>query len=189
MSDTPSPNKNRSDTLAAQQSGGLTGERGPSGEASDPRANSSESQSGQAFRELLTVRLPRIQAKLNAQASAILAREAGLTLIQWRILFLLDRMGPSTASQINEVSAIDPGLLSRKIKAMADGGILNVRPSEDDNRRKLLSITRQGRALFDKALPAMRLRQQRMRSFLPPQDMQLFSDYLDQLSLVAEEDM
>lgn len=177
MSAPSSPIKNRSDTLNA-------------GKASDQTAEPAQSQqSGETFQELLTVRFPRIQAKLNAQASTILAREAGLTLIQWRILFLLDRLGPTTATQLNEVSAIDPGLLSRKIKAMADNGLLEVKPSQQDHRRKHLQITAEGRSLYEKALPAMRQRQQRMRSFLPPEDMQRFYNYLDQLSVLAEEEM
>ncbi len=177
MSERSASNKNRSDTAKAAASGGQSAEAASSDDVS------------QSFRDMLTVRLPHIQASLNAQASAILAREAGLSLIQWRILFLLVRMGPATATQINEVSAMDPGLLSRKIKAMADSDMLQVQPSVEDHRRKLLSITPLGRRLFEKALPAMRQRQERIRSFLPPEDMLRFLDYLDQLSTLAEEDM
>ncbi len=141
------------------------------------------------FKELLTVRLLRLQAKINAQAAAILAREAGLSIIQWRILFLLSQLGPVTASQLHVTSAIDPGLLSRKIRTMAEGGMLKVEESAQDHRRKLLSVTEHGQALYERALPAMRARQNRMRHFLPPEDMERFFDYLTALEAVAEEEM
>ncbi len=147
------------------------------------------SSDGQPFKDFITVRLPRLQAKLNAQASAILAREAGLTIIQWRILFLLHHLGPSTATQLHEASGIDPGLLSRKIRSMNNASLLNVDDSTHDHRRKILTITAHGQALYDRALPAMRTRQQRMRSFLPPEDMERLYDYLTVLEDLAGEEM
>lgn len=161
------------------------------GQINDDQLNDGQARSsdGQPFKDFITVRLPRLQAKLNAQASAILAREGGLTIIQWRILFLLHHLGPSTATQLNEASGIDPGLLSRKIRSMSEAELLLVEDSEIDHRRKTLSLTDKGQALYDRALPAMQLRQQRMRNFMPPEDMERFYDYLSVLEAVADEEM
>ena len=46
------------------------------------------------LRRMLTYRLARLNAQLNAQAARILRESSGLSQTQWRVLVMIDSLGP-----------------------------------------------------------------------------------------------
>ena len=69
---------------------------------------------GRRLHQFLTYRLSRVQAKLNAQANALLHAQSGLTLSRWRILALVGAAGQTRLSELARIAALDKGLLSRE---------------------------------------------------------------------------
>jgi len=66
-------------------------------------------------KDFMTYSLSRLQAKLNAQASAVLRSCSSLSLVQWRILLVLRVMEADSLTTICRVSDMDKGQVSRKL--------------------------------------------------------------------------
>ncbi len=137
--------------------------------------------------QFLTYRLSRVQAKLNAQAGAMLRRYAGLTLSQWRILALIGAAGPTRLSDLARMAALDKGLLSRNLKTLVAEDLVSSKQDEIDQRVQHLSLSPSGKALFEKTLPRMRQRQHRLRSALDEHELGVFYQVLDKLEVAAED--
>ena len=74
--------------------------------------------------DFVTYSLSRLQAKLNAQASAVLRSYSGLSLVQWRILVVLRVMGADSLTSICRVSDMDKGQVSRKLNRLIEDGLV-----------------------------------------------------------------
>ena len=108
----------------------------------------------------ITYRISKVHPRLNAQAAHILRKHAGLSLLQWRIISLINAFGPEVSSVhiINKVK-LDKGLFSRTLKALVTGGYVNSHADDSDHRRVLLSLSQKGRDCYDKTIETMRRRQ------------------------------
>ena len=138
------------------------------------------------LRDMLTYRLSRLNAKMNAQATRILKESSGLTQAHWRVLVMIDALGSVTPAQIVRTSLMDKGQLSRTIKDMVARGLIRLKDSESDNRSHLLSITERGRTLFERARPAMQARHLRLSEDLDAADRAAFHRVLDKLEDAVE---
>jgi DNA-binding MarR family transcriptional regulator len=135
--------------------------------------------------EMVTYRWSRLNAQLNAQAARILKETAGLSLAQWRVLVVLDTHGQVPPSEIVRSTAVDKGQLSRTLKGMIADGIIASEASESDSRSYLLSMTAQGRALFETARPAMRARQRCLLDSLTDAERDVLFGALDKIAGAA----
>ncbi|MGB7317572.1 MAG: MarR family winged helix-turn-helix transcriptional regulator, partial [Planktotalea sp.] len=106
----------------------------------------------------LTYRIARVHHKLNVQASKILHDSVGVTLNQWRMIAFIGGAESVTASELVRYTAMDKGLVSRNVKSLIESGLVVSLSHEKDSRVHLLSLTPDGTAIFNKALPKMRRR-------------------------------
>lgn len=136
--------------------------------------------------QYLTFRLSRVQAKLNAQGARVLMDAAGLTLSQWRGVALVGAAGKTRLSDLARVAALDKGLLSRNVKNPVEQGVVISTPDDFDHRVQHLSLSAQGREIFDRALPVTRRRQHHLRARLTPEEIDLFRKVRDKLEIAAE---
>ncbi len=139
------------------------------------------------LRDMLTYRLSRLNAKMNAQDTRILKESSGLTQAHWRVLVMIDALGPVPPAQIVRTALMDKGQLSRTIKDMVARGLIRLKDSESDHRSHLLSITDRGRTLFERARPAMQARHLRLSEDLDSADRDAFHRVLDKLEKAIEE--
>lgn len=139
-----------------------------------------------SLHQFVTYRMARVQAKLNAQAIAILGKHAGLTLTQWRVLALIGTMGQTQSSEIARRSAMDKGLISRTTQALIAMGLIRSDQDDEDARVQHLRLTRKGRDLFRRILPHMTERQVQLRAALTPEENEILLVILDKLELAAE---
>lgn len=70
------------------------------------------------------------------------------TLTQARVLFELGTRKAVTASAIGELLGLDAGYLSRLVQGFMAQGLLTRKPSKEDGRQWLLSLTGEGRKAF-----------------------------------------
>lgn len=149
----------------------------------DGAAQKSESE----LPKLMTFRLSRLQARANAQAARILKKTAGISLSEWRIFVMIETDGKITPAKIVKLTGFDKGLVSRTIKGMQKKDLVSVENSEKDHRSHIIDFTPQGFAIFEKARPAMRRRQEMFRDCLTPQELdQLFMAF-DKLDVALDE--
>ena len=137
------------------------------------------------LQQFLTYKLSRVQAKLNAQANAMLRDYAGLTLSQWRVLALIGGAGQTRLSDLVKSSALDKGLLSRNIKILTKSELICAKQDDLDQRVQDLTLTQKGQSVFEKVLPKMRKRQQHLRESLSSNELDVLFKVLDKLELAA----
>jgi len=134
----------------------------------------------------LTYRFSRVQAKLNAQAIAILRETSGLSLTQWRILAYLGIYGEATATEIAEANAFDKALISRNIKPMIDEKLIAQKLNPNDQRSQRLSLRPRGKQLYEATLPRMRNRQSMLMGSLTPLQQSEVHEILDRLESASD---
>jgi DNA-binding MarR family transcriptional regulator/N-acetylglutamate synthase-like GNAT family acetyltransferase len=74
--------------------------------------------------------------------------DSGLTLAQARVLFEIGAGETRTAGDLISLLRLDAGYLSRILQEFVDSGLVKRKPSPDDARRALLSLTPKGRKKF-----------------------------------------
>jgi DNA-binding MarR family transcriptional regulator len=79
--------------------------------------------------------------------------EFGLTGHQFNLMMTLGNMGPMTVGALADTLGMDASGVPRAIRPLTDEGLISVERGED-RRQRLLSLTRAGRNLLDRATPA-----------------------------------
>jgi DNA-binding MarR family transcriptional regulator/N-acetylglutamate synthase-like GNAT family acetyltransferase len=74
--------------------------------------------------------------------------DSQLSLTEVRVLYELAHRADITASELRDSLGLDRGYLSRILHKFEHHGWLNTRPSSEDRRRVLLSLTRKGHNVF-----------------------------------------
>lgn len=155
-------------------------------------SNASRDEDGETYPstplpKLITFRLSRLQARVNAQAGKILKKHANISLSEWRILVMIEASGKTTPAQIVRTTSFDKGLVSRTVKRMQERGLISVAISETDGRSHVIDFTPEGRSVFLRARPAMRARQEMFRQSLAPAELETLFLLFDKLDLALEE--
>jgi len=139
----------------------------------------------QKARELtgfVTYRISQLHPKLNAQAAHVLKQHAGLSLVQWRILALIEAFGPAVSSgTIIEKASMDKGLFSRGLKRLMADSFVVGEVDKEDQRRVPLSLTPRGRELHDKTIAIMRRRQEHLLHDLTDEERDCLFSALEKL--------
>ncbi len=135
----------------------------------------------------LTFKVSQLHAKLNAQAGYILRSHAGLSLVQWRIIALVNAIGPSVpSSSIISQVGMDKGLFSRNLKDLIASGYVEGESDPSDHRRILLSLTDKGQHLHDRVIKVMRARQKHLLEGISNSDQQILFDAFKKIERNAE---
>ncbi|WP_338246499.1 MarR family winged helix-turn-helix transcriptional regulator [Maricaulis maris] len=80
--------------------------------------------------------------------SAIVKREAGLNLSQWRVLAAIAEVPGRTAVDVVTVTPMDKGIVSRATKALLEAGLVIRRASQADGRVSHLYLTGKGKDVY-----------------------------------------
>jgi DNA-binding MarR family transcriptional regulator len=143
------------------------------------------------LQSFLTFRLARVHARLNTQAGNLLRQTSDISLSQWRVLAMIGAGGADTvfAADIRRLMGFDKGLFSRTLQGLIKDGLVSSATDIQDHRRQRLSLTEDGREVYDRTLPVMRGRQNKLRAALEPEELTALMSALDKLeAVVAQED-
>ena len=94
---------------------------------------------------------------------------AGLRITQFPVLALLRADGPAPLGQLAERLVTDRTTLTRNLRPMEQAGLIETRADPEDRRRRLLVITKQGRAVLRRAAPLWRAAQDELATLLGPE--------------------
>jgi DNA-binding MarR family transcriptional regulator len=129
----------------------------------------------------------QLSAKLNAHAVRLLRKHGGLSLVQWRILYLLEVFGTASSKQLATFSGMDTGLVSRNLRMLIESGLVKSRLEPADLRQSNLRITAAGRKVYEKAVPHMQARREALWHGVSDADKRVFLRVFDQLDNNAAE--
>ena len=137
--------------------------------------------------QFLPYRVSKLHAKLNTQATKILRESVGISQNQWRMIAFIGSARTITASELVTDSAMDKGLVSRKVKSLIEAGLVTSSTHEKDSRVHVLNLTPAGRGVYNTALPIMRRRQIHLQKTLRDVDIETFRRVIDALEVASEE--
>ena len=107
---------------------------------------------------VLHVVVGRLRRLLDREQTATLAAAGGVTIAEWRSLFMLATDGSMTQGDLVRKTAIEQSQASRVIRAMELSQMIETARDPNDRRRWLCSLTPKGNELFQRLDPVMRRR-------------------------------
>lgn len=134
----------------------------------------------------VTFRLARLQSSLNAQGTALLKSNSGLSLVEWRLIQILRMFGNASLTEIAGVVQMDKGQLSRKIKSMVEKGLLRAKTDKRDQRIQHLTLTKKAEHLSAKMMPIMEARQKRLLADVSAEDLDVFYSVVDKIEAASK---
>jgi DNA-binding MarR family transcriptional regulator len=87
--------------------------------------------------------------------ATIFAKEIGINLTptQWAALAKLTETGPCSQNQLGRLTAMDVATIKGVIDRLTARGLTETSPDPEDGRRLLVSLTRAGQQMAEKAAP------------------------------------
>ena len=119
--------------------------------------------------------------KLSRSANAVYRREFDVSVTEWRILSQLAIEPGIAASRICQVIGFDKGPVSRTLAEMEHAGLVTAEADLQDARRRLLTLTGDGRALHDRIIVVALERERRLLSCLDSTQRETLIDLLNRL--------
>jgi MarR family transcriptional regulator, lower aerobic nicotinate degradation pathway regulator len=96
-----------------------------------------------------------ILRQVSQRHAAIFGRDIGidLTPTQWAALAKLQETGPCSQNLLGRLTAMDVATIKGVIDRLSARGLTETAPDPEDGRRLLVSLTRAGQQLAEKAAP------------------------------------
>ncbi|PZV34843.1 MarR family winged helix-turn-helix transcriptional regulator [Mesorhizobium kowhaii] len=97
-------------------------------------------------------RLKRIGEQLQADAQRLLdGLDVPLQSSQYTLLAALDRLGPLAVGELAQSLGVTQPGVTRSVSLLAELGLVEAIPSNDDQRRRMVTLTEAGQRLVDVA--------------------------------------
>jgi len=136
-----------------------------------PRARASaEELRRHAPEALITFRVSVLSQMLARLVDASVGQSLGLSSRQWRVLVMLNRLGPSTSGAVARMASLDHSQVSRASFELAAKGLVVQAGDASDRRRQVLSLTPAGVAVLRDGLGGSLERERRLRARLGEAD-------------------
>ncbi|WP_417482973.1 MarR family winged helix-turn-helix transcriptional regulator [Maricaulis sp.] len=119
---------------------------------------------------------------ISRHTAAIVKRDAGLNLSQWRVMAAIAERPGRTAAEVVAVTPMDKGIVSRATKALLEAGLVVRTASQDDGRISHLHLTDSGEAVYQSLVPQVETISTRARAVLTAPEHRQFEASLKRLS-------
>src|ERR1700745_4070043 len=96
-----------------------------------------------------------ILRQFGQRHAAIFARDIGINLTptQWAALSKLSEVGPCSQNQLGRLTSMDVATIKGVIDRLTARGLTETSPDPEDGRRLMVSLSRAGQQLAEKAAP------------------------------------
>ncbi len=134
-----------------------------------------------ALTQFMTYRLLTLVHHMNRAGQRWHQHHSGLALSEWRLLATLGHFGPQTSVVLGDRMQIDKAVVSRVKTKLIGNGLIVERDDPVDRRSRILELTAEGWAIFERVIPLARERQRAVVDVLEPEELQVFSRALGKL--------
>ena len=115
------------------------------------------------------------------QGLHILQKTAGLTTVEWRVIWDLHEAGPMTIRDLAQIQRSDPSLISRVLPRMERKRFVRMTRGAKDARQVVVDLDSAGRSAYATASPAMKRRREALRNSFSEQELATLVDLLTRL--------
>jgi DNA-binding MarR family transcriptional regulator len=119
--------------------------------------------------QFLPYRLNRIAAAISQEFRSVYGPHHDLTIPEWRVLATLGQFEAMSAKAIGRHSAMHKTKVSRAVRALEERRWLKRRPSEEDRREEILTLTAHGESAYRQIVPKALAFERRMLDQLGPE--------------------
>jgi DNA-binding MarR family transcriptional regulator len=124
-----------------------------------------------------------VAASLVSQAlSRIYAKRYGIGVPEWRVLVTLGQVGVMTGKAVGAHSHMHKTKVSRAVTLLEKRKLVQRRANTSDLRESLLSLTPEGRAIYEELAPGARAFADHLLDAVSPADRPAFARALKQLT-------
>ena len=103
--------------------------------------------------QFVPYRMVHLAANISLALSKIYKQEFDITIAEWRVLAQLAEQKKLYSKDIGEITSMDKSKVSRAVKALESKHYLIRQTDKKDNRAAYLSLTDQGKSLYQKIVP------------------------------------
>jgi DNA-binding MarR family transcriptional regulator len=124
-----------------------------------------------------------ILRQVSQRHAVIFARDIGidLTPTQWAALAKLQETGPCSQNQLGRLTAMDVATIKGVIDRLTARGLTETSPDPEDGRRLLVSLSRAGQQLAEKAAPNALAISRETLAPLEPKEREVLMELLNKL--------
>ncbi len=108
----------------------------------------------------------------------------GVTEAQWRVLRVLNEIGPTDATRIAAEACLLMPSLTRILHGLEDRGLTERKPHPTDGRKALVSVTEEGAVLMSKCADGAREIDNDLRARFGDRQVDDLLDLLNELSVI-----
>lgn len=130
----------------------------------------------------LPYRLALLARLVSAALSQIYSERFGFGIPEWRVVATLGQFGTMTAKQVGNYSHMHKTKVSRAVAHLARRHYLQRRTNYEDKREEHLTLTPQGRAVYEEIAPMAILFAQHLFDDMAPGDRKAFARVVDTLT-------
>jgi DNA-binding MarR family transcriptional regulator len=113
-----------------------------------------------------------ISNRLSRGASDTYRSHFGIGITEWRVMGVLAGRPNVTANQIISAIGLDKAAVSRSLHELERQRLVVTEPDPDDNRSRIIRLSRSGDALHDRIIVAALAREERLLSSLTPNELE-----------------
>lgn len=135
---------------------------------------------------LITFRVSVLSQLLSRVVEGSVGGGLGLSSRQWRVLVMLNRLGPTTSGQVAAATHLDHSQVSRASYELVEKGLITMEHDPEDRRRQRLSVTPEGVAVLRRGIVGSAARQARLRARLGEADYEAFGRIVGALTEEAQ---
>ncbi|MEM7269345.1 MAG: MarR family winged helix-turn-helix transcriptional regulator [Pseudomonadota bacterium] len=136
--------------------------------------------------DFIILRVRAFARKVQSALVRDVLKQENLPVLEWQLLFSVARFGSCHLAYITRITSIDPAHASRAIAALERKGLITRRNDPKHKRRKLISLTEDGVALFDRIWPRAQQSLEVATGALDRPDLDELKRLLDQINSAAE---
>ena len=133
--------------------------------------------------------LPYRLSVASNEVSRLIARayqdRFGLTIAQWRLIFILSQEGSATPQTLVALTAMDKVMVSRAAQGLLARHLVRREPNATDGRSHHLTLSETGMTLFSEVAPAALAYEAAVLEGLAPEDVQKLDALLRRLETQA----
>lgn len=149
--------------------------------AANPTGQETPGSASLKLEEFLPYQL-NVASNLVSQAlSRIYVERYGIGVPEWRVLVTLGQFGVMTGKAVGAHSHMHKTKVSRAVANLEKGKLVQRRSNKSDLRESLLSLTPEGRAIYDDLAPGARDFADHLLDAIAPADRPAFARALDDL--------
>jgi len=137
----------------------------------------------------LTYRLNNLAQMANRTGARWHQQMTGLTLAEWRIIATLGFFGKLSPSDIAQRTLMDKAVISRVKTTLTAKGLIHDDADAQDSRKRVLTLSEDGRHLYQSTMPAAQERQKELMELFTEEELSVLTSGMEKLQLHFERRM